>query len=87
MFISEMEIEISIISRTSLVVQWLSLCLSMQGALVQSLVRELRSHMLHSAAKAKVKKNFFFLKKYRLFHKLPKGQQSVKKFLKMKYCH
>ena len=83
MFISEMEIEISIISRTSLVVQWLSLCLSMQGALVQSLVRELRSHMLHSVAKAKVKKKIFF-KKYLLFHKLLKGQQSVNKFLKMK---
>ena len=55
-FISEMEIETSIVSRTSLLVHWLSLHLSMQGALVQSLVRELRSHMLCSVAKAKVKK-------------------------------
>ena len=31
--------------RTSLVVQWLRLCLSMQGTKVQFLVRELRSHM------------------------------------------
>ena len=31
--------------RTSLVVQWLRLCLSMQGTKVQFLVRDLRSHM------------------------------------------
>ena len=31
--------------RTSLVVQWLRICLPKQGAQVQSLVRELRSHM------------------------------------------
>ena len=30
---------------TSLVVQWLRFCLPMQGLQVQSLVRELRSHM------------------------------------------
>ena len=30
--------------RTSLVVQWLRIRLAMQGTLVQSLVRELRSH-------------------------------------------
>ena len=33
---------------TSLVVQWLRICLAMQGAQVQSLVGELRSHMLWS---------------------------------------
>ena len=57
-FISEMEIETSIVSSSGcwLLVHWLSLHLSMQGALVQSLVRELRSHMLCSVAKAKVKK-------------------------------
>ena len=32
-------------------VQWLRLCLPMQGAQVQSLVSELRSHMLQSVAK------------------------------------
>ena len=31
--------------RTSLMVQWLIMCLTMQGMQVQSLVRELRSHM------------------------------------------
>ena len=31
--------------RTSLVVQWLRLCLSKHGGRVQSLIRELRSHM------------------------------------------
>ena len=31
--------------RTSLVVQWLRICLPVQGTWVQSLVRELRSHM------------------------------------------
>ena len=31
---------------TSLVVQWLRICLAMQGTRVQSLVGELRSHML-----------------------------------------
>ena len=30
---------------TTLVVQWLRICLPMQGTWVQSLVRELRSHM------------------------------------------
>ena len=34
-------------------VQWLRLCIPMQGAQVQSLVRELRSRMLGSAAKKK----------------------------------
>ena len=33
-------------AETSLVVQWLSICLPMQGTWVRSLVRELRSHML-----------------------------------------
>ena len=32
----------------SLVTQWLRICLAMQGTWVQSLVRELRSHMLRS---------------------------------------
>ena len=43
-------------SETSLVVQWLRLHASsagVQGAQVQSLVRELRSHLLHGAAKNK----------------------------------
>jgi len=31
---------------TSLVVQWLRMCLAMQGTQVQSLVGELRSYML-----------------------------------------
>ena len=31
---------------TSLVVQWLRICLAMQGSWVRSLVRELRTHML-----------------------------------------
>ena len=38
----------------SLVVQWLRICLAMQGAQFQSLVRELGSCKLHSEAK-----NFF----------------------------
>ena len=33
--------------------QWLKLCLLMQGAQVQSLVRELRSHIPQSAVKEK----------------------------------
>ena len=36
---------------TSLVVQWLRLHLPMQGAWVQSLVGELRSHMLSGTSK------------------------------------
>ena len=38
---------------TSPMVQWLRLHLPMQGEQVQSLARELRSHMLCSVAKAK----------------------------------
>ena len=36
------------VSETPLVVQWLRVCLPMQGMRVQSLVRELGSHMLQS---------------------------------------
>ena len=36
---------------TSLAVQWLRLCLPMQGVWVQSLVKELRFCRLHSTAK------------------------------------
>ena len=32
--------------RTSLVIQWLKICLPMQGTWVRSLVRELRSHII-----------------------------------------
>ena len=35
-----------LIVRTSLVVQWLRICLPMQGTQVQSLIQELKSHML-----------------------------------------
>ena len=35
----------NLLLRTSLVVQWLRLCLPMQGTRVQSLIRELGSHM------------------------------------------
>ena len=38
---------------TSLVVQWLRLCASTEGAWVRSVVRELRSHMPPSAAEKK----------------------------------
>ena len=38
---------------TSLVVQWLRIHLAIHGTWVQSLARELRSHMLHSSAKNK----------------------------------
>ena len=38
-------------SGTSLVVQWLRLCLPMQGTQVQPLVRELRYRTLRSEAK------------------------------------
>ena len=41
---------------TSPMVQWLRLCLSMQRAWVQSLVRELRSHMPRGTAKGLEKK-------------------------------
>ena len=34
---------------TSLVVQWLRLCLTMQGTPVQSRIRELRSHVLRGS--------------------------------------
>ena len=33
---------------TYLVVQWLRICLAVQGTLVQLLIRELRSHILQS---------------------------------------
>ena len=36
---------------TALVIQWLRICLPMQSTRVQSLVRELRSHMLRGATK------------------------------------
>ena len=48
---------------TSLAVQWLRLHLPMQGVRVQSLVRELRSHMLHgqkNKTKKKKRKLLFF---------------------------
>ena len=35
---------------TSLIVQWLGICLPMQGTWVQFLVRKLRSHMQQSVA-------------------------------------
>ena len=38
---------------TSLVVQWLTICLPMHGTGVRSLVWELRSHMTHSQKKEK----------------------------------
>ena len=41
---------------TSLVVQWLGLSLPLQGAQVQSLVREPRSHKLSGTAEKKKKK-------------------------------
>ena len=41
------------VSGTSLVVQWLRLCLLMQGVGVQSLVEELRSHRPLGMAKEK----------------------------------
>ena len=44
------------IRRTYFLVQWLRICTSAIGGLVQSLVRELRSHMLCSAAAKKKKK-------------------------------
>ena len=42
---------IKTMSETSLVVQWLKLCLPMQGVPVQSLVKGLRYHMPHRAEK------------------------------------
>ena len=42
---------------TLLVVQWLGLCLPTQGARVQSLVREVKSHILCGGAKRKKKKD------------------------------
>ena len=39
---------------TSLVVQWLRICLAMQGTQVRSLVEELRSHMLGATIEAHV---------------------------------
>ena len=41
--------------KNSLVVRWLRLCIPNPGPQVQSLVVELRSHMLSSAAKKKPK--------------------------------
>ena len=45
-----------LITETSLVVWWLRLCISTQGAWVPSLVRELRSHMSCGTQKKKKKK-------------------------------
>ena len=42
-------------ARTSLAVQWLRIRLPAQGVRVQSLVRKLRSHILHGAAKTKTR--------------------------------
>ena len=42
---------------TSLVVQWLRIHLAIHRTWVQSLARELRSHMLHSSAKKKKKRS------------------------------
>ena len=41
---------------TSLAVQWLGLLLPLQRAQVPSLVRELRSHLLHSSGNRKKRK-------------------------------
>ena len=53
---------------TSLVVQLLRLCTSTAGGLgsipVQSLVRELRSHMPHGAAKKKKQKNYHIIQQF-----------------------
>ena len=38
-----------------MVVQWLHSVLPMQGACIQSLIREIRSHMLLGMAKKKIK--------------------------------
>ena len=43
---------------TSLEVQWLRLCLPMKWVRAQSLVRELRSHLLQDVAKIKIKNKF-----------------------------
>ena len=45
-FLWEIEAIINSDSGTSLVAQWLRICLPMQGTWIQSHVRELRSHML-----------------------------------------
>ena len=46
--------------RTFLRIQWLRFMLPMQGVLVWSLSRELRSHMLHSITKKETKRNIFY---------------------------
>ena len=46
--------------RTFLRIQWLRFMLPMQGVLVWSLARELRSHMLHSITKKETKRNIFY---------------------------
>ena len=46
--------------RTSLIIQWLRFMLPVQGVLVWSLARELRSHMLHSIDKKETKRKIFY---------------------------
>ena len=48
---SDVKLSLNTYARTSLAVQWLRLHTSNAGTQVQSLTRELRSHMPHSAAK------------------------------------
>ena len=50
----------------SLVVQWLRLMLSVQGAWVRSLVREIRPCMLHCMVKIENKSFFFFFKRVQM---------------------
>jgi len=60
--------------RTSLVVQWLRLHISAQEVWVQSLVGELRSHMLHGMAK---KIPFDCLSKSRKLFKITTAKDSL----------
>ena len=54
---------------TSLVVQWLKLCLPVQRAWFWSLVRELRSHMPHGQKKPKTEQNIKHRQYYNKFNK------------------
>ena len=55
---------------TSLAVQWLTLCLPIEGALVPSPIKELISRMLCSVAKKKKKKKINYILKKELFWSL-----------------
>ena len=70
--------QIKMLAATSLVVQWLRLCLPMQGVWVQYLVRKLRSHMPRGQKSKNIKQKQYYNKFNKKFLNSP-YQKNLKK--------